>query len=154
MHNSKVHNLFWVKVFLTNFLHLHVHSYCFNKSYTKSLYKISQIKTIHKNACIKRHRHKTDPYFWTSKVHYYIFGACIYVINFLYRYLKIQVDNVNLITSLTYYWFYGILIKYKCMTLKKIKLHCDIKSEPPYFTVILYLKIEPYNTSVNFTLGL
>jgi hypothetical protein len=59
----------FIKVFLTIFLHLC--SYCFDISYIESIiesiYKISQIKTIHKNACIKRQRKKTSPYISTSK---------------------------------------------------------------------------------------
>jgi hypothetical protein len=43
-----------------------------------------------------------------------------------YRCLFIQVDNLNIITNLAYYWFYGMLITHK-------KLDCDAKNEWPYF---------------------
>ncbi len=38
---------------------------------------------------------------------------------------------------MTYYWFYGMLITYKCMTLYK-KLHYDTKNEPSYFITTLH----------------
>jgi hypothetical protein len=39
-----------------------------------------------------------------------------------YRCLFIQVDNLNIITNLAYYWFYAMLIAHK-------KLDCDAKND-------------------------
>ncbi len=44
-----------------------------------------------------------------------------------YRCLFIQVDNLNIITNLENYWFYGMLITHK-------KLDCDAKNEWPFGT--------------------
>jgi hypothetical protein len=43
-----------------------------------------------------------------------------------YRCFSIQVVNLNIITNLAYYWFYGMVIACK-------KLDCDAKNEWPYF---------------------
>jgi hypothetical protein len=62
-------------------------------------YKICQIKIIQKIACIKRHKQKINPYFSTSKVHYYIFGAYMSQFSYVNVFFN-QVDNLNIITNL------------------------------------------------------
>jgi len=56
---------------------------------------------------------------------------CIYVVIFLNICVFLQVDNLNLSTSLKNYSFYAMLITCKCTPFYK-KLDCDVKSEPPY----------------------
>jgi len=73
--------------------------------------------------------------FSTSKVHYYIFG--VYMLQFFFNSLFLQVDNLNLATNLENYCFYAMLIASKCTPLCK-KLDCDIKSEPHYLATTQY----------------
>jgi len=102
---------FFKKVFLTIFLYRC--SYCFDISCIESIYKISQIKTIHKNACIKRQRKKTNPYISTSK---FIKLYLVYINTYINKCIFSQVVNINLITNFAYCWFFGMLVTYKCMT--------------------------------------
>jgi hypothetical protein len=71
------------------------------------------------------HKQKANPYFSTSKVQYYIFRASLFKIK-LYKCFPIQIENINLITNLSYCWFYGMLIACRCITFYK-KLYCDVK---------------------------
>jgi hypothetical protein len=112
---------FFIKVFLTIFLHLC--SYCFDISYIESIYKISQIKTIHKNACIKRQRKKTNPYISTSNL---IKLYLVYINTYINKCIFTQVENINLITNFAYCWFFDMLVACKCMTFyTKITLWCE-----------------------------
>ncbi len=100
------------------------------KYYILTPYKIFEIKFINKNACIERHKQRANPYFSTSKVQYYIFGASMSKIK-LYKCLPIQIENLNLITNFSYCCFYGMLIACKCITFYK-NIYCDVINEPPY----------------------
>ncbi len=71
-----------------------------------------------------------------SKVHCYIFG--VYMLQFFYRCLLLQDDNLNLATNLKKYCFCAMLIACKCTPLYK-KLDYDAKNEPPYLVTTLKL---------------
>jgi len=60
---------------------------------------------------------------------------CIYIAIFFYRCLFLQVDNLNLVTNLEFF-FNVMLIACKCMPFCK-KLDCDTKNEPPYLATTL-----------------
>ncbi len=55
------------------------------------------------------------------------------MLQFFYRCLILQVENLNLATNLENYCFYAMLVTCKCTTLCK-KMNCDAKSESPYLT--------------------
>ncbi len=59
------------------------------------------------------------------------------MLQFFYRCLLLQIDNLNLATSLENYCFYVMLIACKRTPLWK-KLYCDIKNEPPYLANTLH----------------
>jgi hypothetical protein len=71
--HSKIYNFFLSKFFYQKFC-IYILIFLIYHIFL-SLYKISQIKTIHKNACIKRHKQKNNSYFSNSKMYYHIFGA-------------------------------------------------------------------------------
>ncbi len=50
--------------------------------------------------------------------------------DFLYNFFFVQVENLNPITNLEYYYYYDMLITCKCMTFCE-QLHCDAKNESP-----------------------
>jgi hypothetical protein len=64
----------------------------------------------------------------------------IYLVYICYSFLNcfflLQVNNLNLATNLENYYFYAMLITWKCTPLCK-KLICDAKSEPPYLATTL-----------------
>ncbi len=128
--HSKVHNFFLAKIFFNNFF-AHIF-FSFNISYIKSLYNI--INEIHTN---KMHVYKGTN---NKPIHIFQHQKSIFwyiSCKFFYKCLFFQVNNLNLITSLKNYCFYGMLITWKCAPLCKI-LECNPKSESPYFAIILF----------------
>jgi hypothetical protein len=76
-----------------------------------SPYKITQIKIMHKNACTKGYIKKNQSIFFNFK-HPLLYIWCIYVILYMCVgvCLLLQVNNLNLITNLALFLFYGMLI--------------------------------------------
>ncbi len=57
-----------------------------------------------------------------------------------FKYILLQVENLNIATNLENYCFYAMLIACKCMPLCK-KLDYNAKSEPPYLATTHLLLI-------------
>ncbi len=130
--HSKVNNLFMVNFFYQlffTFIYLIVTYDILNP------YNISQIKFIHKNACIEAQITNQSMLFNFKSPLLYIW--CIYVAICFYRHLLFQVENLNIATNLKKYYFYVMFITCKCTQLCK-KLYCDTKDEPPYLVTTLY----------------
>jgi len=123
--HSKVHHSFLVNVFLTIFLHIYIYII---KYWVPIIYPKW-------NSCTKMHVYrgtnsKLIHIFQLQKLNiiYLVYICC----NFFYKCFLLQVENLNLATNLKFYYYYAMLITWKCMPLYK-KLDYNTKNEPPYF---------------------